>query len=236
MFSDGRKIEVTESTWESSSVRSMIEEQAQRDRARLNGSGDSVFLYFMEAFYSYLASVSSGEVPSPEDAIALPDEDLDGWFLSVVSVNPEGFVKVDRADTGEITFRDGSTYTIISSYLPSVTLRRARLEAEALKREADPEHPRDVFAVYLYPVLASCTIGEVPLPPPDEIRSGWPEMEIYKWRDAVEAVNPHLFGSDEKRTVQEEKELTKKKERPRRRLSLGSRGSSKIPETTSRAK
>lgn len=236
VFTDGRKIEVSESTWETSSVRSMIEEQAKRDRARLNGSGDSVFLYFLEAFYSYLASVSSGEVPGPEEAFALPDEDLDSWFLQVVKVNPEGFVKIDRDLTGEVTFRDGSKYTIISSYLPSVTIRRARLETEALKKEPDPEHPRDVFAVYLYPVLASCTIGETPLPPPDEIRSGWPEMEVYKWRDAVEAINPHLFGSNERKTVEQEKELTKKKEKPRRRLSLGSDRSFGIQETTSRAK
>lgn len=221
-FSDGRKVEVFESTWESSTLRSRITETARANQARLNGSGDPDFLFFIEEFYSYMASCTSGDVPSPEEAYTLPDTDLDGWLLAVIEVNPESFIKIDRTARGEVTFRDGTRFEIVSSYLPSVSIKRKRLETEGLKKEPDPNNPKDVLSVYLYPILAACSIGEIPSP--DEIRQGWPEMELYKWRDAIEEINPHLFGSTVEageRSLQEEKALEKKKERPRRR----SRGS-----------
>lgn len=214
-FSDGREITVSESTWESASIRSRIEETSRARRSHLNGSGDPVFFFFVETFYSYLASCSSGAIPSEEEAYILPDPDLDSWYQAVISVNPESFIKVDLSQKGEIVFRDGSRFTIISSYLPSVVMKRARLEEEALKREEDRSNPKDIFGVILYPILAACTLGE--LPPPDEIRKSWPELEIYKWRDAVEEVNPQWFGSPEaveERSLQQSQELEKKKERP----------------------
>ena len=210
-LSDGRKMEVSESTWESASIRSRIEEQARTDRARLNGSGDPVFLFFLETYYSYLASVSSGDVPSAEEALALSNPDLDAWYLAVVDVNPDSFVKFDRHKTGEVSFRDGSRFEIVSSYLPSVTMTRVRLEEEALKREPDRNNPKDIFGVYLYPLLASCSQGDIPSA--EVVRSTWPESEIYKWRDEVEAVNPQLFG--EAVSVEETKALEKKSSRRR---------------------
>jgi hypothetical protein len=215
IFSDGRTLQVSESTWESSSIRSRYEEQARSDRARLNGSGDPTFLFFLESFYSFLASCSSGDVPGPEEAFALTDEDLDRWYRTVTEVNPESFLKVDYDKTGEVTFRDGRSFRIVSSYLPSVLLRRSRLEEEGLKKEADPKNPKDVFAIYLYPILASCSIGDIP--DPEEIRSTWPETEIYKWRDAVEEINPHLFGSNGAQVAKESQDIQKKREkRPRK--------------------
>jgi hypothetical protein len=217
-FSDGREIEVFESTWESSSMRTRIEEKARADKARLNGSGDPVFFFFLETFYSYLASCSRGSVPAAEEAYTLPDPDLDGWLLSVIEVNPESFVSVDRSRKGEVSFRDGSRLEIVSGYLPSVTMRRARLEEEALKREEDRNNPKDVFSVYLYPILAACSIGD--LPSAGEIRSSWPEAEIYKWRDAIKEINPHWFGSTEEteaRTMEEIRAVEKKSKQPRRR-------------------
>lgn len=230
-FTDGREIEVFESTWESASIRSRIEERARSDRSRLNGSGDPTFLFFMETFYSYLASCSRGAVPEAEEAYTLPDEDLDRWYLSVVEVNPESFIRVDRTARGEVEFRDGSRFEIVSYYVPSVILRRMRLEEEALRREPDPNNPKDVFAVYLYPILASCTIGE--LPGPQTVRETWPELEIYKWRDAVADVNPQLFGDVEKLASQETRAVEKKSKKPRRRSRDGSGASSVHPETMS---
>lgn len=215
-FEDGREITVSESTWEASAARARIEEQARADRTRLNGSGDSVFLFFLETFYSYLASCSSGPIPSPEEAFRISETDLDQWYETVVSVNPENFIKVDRAARGSVTFRDGSGLEIVSSFLPSSVMRRVRLEDEALRLEEDKENPKDVFRVYLYPVLGSCSRGD--LPSAQEVKSNWPEVEIYKWRDAVSEVNPHLFGSTEeieKRTAQESKTLEKKRGRSR---------------------
>lgn len=222
LFSDGREVEVWESTWETASKRSSMEERAKADKLKANGTGDPVYFYFCEAFYSYLASCSTGSVPSDREALELSDSDIDGWFLSVVSVNPENFLPVDYEKKGEVVFRDGSSFEIVSSFLPSVTMRRIRLEEEALKAEADRNNPKDIFAVYLYPLLASCSRGEIP--GAQEVRKTWPESEIYKWRDAVEEINPHLFGSSkdaQARTAEQEKEVEKKsvKSRPRSRAS-----------------
>ncbi len=219
-FSDGREVEVFESTWEAGEARAAIEARAKAEKAKLNGSGDPVYFYFLESFYSYLSSCSSGSVPTETEAFGLSDPDLDAWYLATVEVNPESFLPVDFKKRKEVVFRDGSILTIVSSYLPSVTMRRVRLEEEALRREEDRDHPKDVFGVYLYPILASCSIGEIPSP--EEIRSTWPESQIYKWRDAVEEVNPHWFGSSEdmkSRTLQETQEVEKKRDKSRRKSS-----------------
>lgn len=207
---DGREISVFESTWEASANRTRIEETARADRLRLNGTGDPVFLFFLEVYYSYLGSCSSGSIPSPEEAFSLSDRDLDHWYRSIVEVNPEGFKKIDFDLTGEVVFRDGASFRIVSAFLPSVTMKRVRLEEEGLRKEADREKPKDVFSVYVYPLLASCSIGEIPSP--EEVKT-WPEVEIYKWRDAVEQVNPHLFETAEERALdqaRENKEVSKK--------------------------
>lgn len=217
-FSDGREVEVWESTWETASKRSAMEERSRAEKAKLNGTGDPVYFYFLEAFYSYLASCSTGPIPEAAEALSLPNPDLDGWYLAVVDVNPESFTPVDYSRKGEVVFRDGSAFSIISSYLPSVTMRRVRLEEQALQKEEDREHPKDILSVYLYPILASCSIGEIP--PADEIRSTWPESEIYKWRDAVEVINPQWFGSSEAaadRTLAEVQEVEKKSVKSRQR-------------------
>jgi hypothetical protein len=215
-FQDGRELKVLEASWDRASLRSTIEEQARADKTRLNGSGDPVLLYFKEVFYASLASCSLGNVPSAEEALSLPDQDLDSWWLSVVEVNPETYARVDRAVEGIVEFRDGSSFRILSGYLPSVTMRRLRLEAEALGREEDREHPKDVFSVYLYPILASCSIGDIPSA--EEIRKTWPEAELYKWRDAVEQINPQWFSSDIQigTPAQAESELKKKERRPKK--------------------
>lgn len=229
-FADGRSIELFESTWESSSIRARIEEDARAQRAKLNGSGDPVFFFFVETFYSFMASCSRGDVPGPEEAYTLPDEELDRWYEAIIEVNPESFIKADRSRRGEVSFRDGSRFEIVSSHLLSVTMRRARLEEEGLQREPDRNSPKDVLSVYLYPILASCSIGS--LPTVEELRQ-WPEMEIYKWRDAIEVVNPHLFGSSDELSTQESKEITKKKERRRVKSRASSSDSSSLQVTMS---
>ncbi len=217
-FSDGREVEVWESTWETASNRSAMEERSRAEKAKLNGTGDPAYFYFVEAFYSFMASCSTGTVPEAKEALSLSNEDLDGWYKAVVDVNPESFILVDYEKRGEVVFRDGSVFEIVSSYLPSVTMRRVRLEEEALRKEEDRDNPKDIFGVYLYPILAACSVGEIP--GPSEIRSSWPESEIYKWRDAVEAINPHLFGTPEqvqKRTMQEVQEVEKKSAKSRKK-------------------
>jgi hypothetical protein len=215
-LSDGRKIEVHEASWDIAAARSAQEEQARAKRLKLNGSGDSYSLYFEENFYSILSSHSTGEIPLLEEAIGLPAEDVDGWFLEIVRVNKESFIEADREAEGRAEFRDGTIFRIVSAYRPSVTMRRFKLEEEALSKEEDRDHPKDVFSVYLYPILASCSIGEIPSS--SDVRD-WPESEIYKWRDAVKAINPQWFGDPG--TIQTAESNEKKSGRSRKR-SLGS--------------
>lgn len=197
-LSDGRELRVLEASWDRASARSAIEEQARADKARLNGSGDPVLLYFKEVFYSSLASCSIGPVPSAEEALELPAQDLDSWWLSVIEVNPSVYAEVDRSAEDRVEFRDGSIFRIISGYLPSVAMKRLRLEREALSREEDPNNPKDIFSAYLYPILASCSINDFgSIPSAQEVRSSWPEAEIFKWREAVEKINPQWFGEIE---------------------------------------
>lgn len=223
-LTDGRELKVVEASWDRASARSSIEEQARADKARLNGSGDPILLYFKEVYYASLASCSIGSIPSAEEALELSAPDLDSWWLAVVSVNQSTYAEVDRSAEARLEFRDGSIFRIISSYLPSVTMKRLRLEREALAREEDPDKPKDVFACYLYPILASCSIPESgELPSAQEVRSSWPEAEIYKWREAVQAVNPQWFGeieigSGSAQDLEKDPEL-KKKDRSRKKPS-----------------
>jgi hypothetical protein len=218
-LTDGRKLLVEESTWESAGKRSAMEENARAEKAKLNGSGDPVRFYFIETFYAYMVSCSTGSsLPDVFDALSLPDQDLDSWFEAVVEVNPDSFLQVDRSAESEVVFRDGSSFRIVSAYRPSVALRRVRLEEEALQKEADRDNPKDIFSVYLYPILAACSIGETPSP--DEIRSTWPETEIYKWRDAVKEINPQWFNTSEEeadRTLAQSQETQKKRGKSRKR-------------------
>lgn len=215
-LSDGREITVEESTWETASKRSAMEERTRAEKSKLNGSGDAILFYFVETYYSYMSSCSTGSFPDPLESLSLPDEDLDRWYEAVIEVNPEAFLPVDRSREGEVVFRDGSSFRIVSSYRLSVSMKRARLEEEALRKEEDRNNPKDVFSVVLYPILASCSIGDVP--DPETIRRTWPETEIYKWRDAVKEVNPQWFMSDEQLLEQAqavEKKRPKSRERSR---------------------
>lgn len=210
-LTDGRRFLVEESTWEHSGARSAIEESARAEKAKLNGSGDPVYFYFLEQFYSALISCSFGEIPTPEEALDLPSEDLDRWYEALAECNPGLFRPLDLSSESRVEFRDGTSFRLLSSSRPSVVMKRARLEEEALRREEDRDNPKDIFAFYLYPILAACSIGDVP--PPDEVRKDWPETEIYKWRDAVREVNPHWFMSAEEareKTLSESEEEKKK--------------------------
>src|SRR6185436_15001958 len=107
LFSDGREVVVEESTWETGDKKTAIEERSRVEKAKLNGTGDPIYFYFIEAFYSFLASCSSGPVPDAQEALSLSDQDLDGWYLSLVEVNPESFLPVDYSKKGKVEFRDG---------------------------------------------------------------------------------------------------------------------------------
>ena len=125
--SDGRTIVVSEFEWDMSMRLSAIKEQARQDRARLNGTGDALLLYFQEEIYSYLAACSAGDVPDPQPALELSEDYLDNWFFIVRELNPQMFDPYDGLP-GQVEFRDGSQLTIVSAYNPSSLLRAFRLD------------------------------------------------------------------------------------------------------------
>jgi hypothetical protein len=224
-FTDGREIVVQEANWDIAATRDQIRETALADKAKLNGSGDPELLYFHEVYYSYLASCSTGNVPDLHAAFGLAPVDLDGWYQVVMDVNPRWFTVTDQSIQEPIEFQDGLTLIIVSAYRPSAVMKRLHLELEA--ERADPGH-LDVFAWYIYPRLAGCTEGD--LPAASELRTQWPETEIYKWTDAARRINPHWFGSPqdaESRLQAETLTAEKKSARRPRKSSSSSRRSSK---------
>ncbi len=214
-FSDGRRVIVWEANWDIASVRDHIREEAIAERAKLNGHGDPELLFFQEVYYSYLASCSVGDVPNLQEAFRLPAAELDGWYQAVMDTNPSWFTETDLSAQETVVFRHGLQVTILSAYRPSVTMRRLHLEAEA--ERTDPEH-KDIFAWYVYPRLAGCSVGD--LPTADELRSSWPETEIYTWKDAAQRVNPDWFGGPQEtaervqsQTLEQEKKSGKRRKR-----------------------
>ncbi len=214
-FSDGRRVVVQEANWDIAAIRDRIREEASAEKARLNGQGDPELLYFHEVYYSYLASCSSGDVPDLQNAFHLPASDLDGWYQTVMDTNPSWFVEADQSAQEIVKLRNGLTLTVVSANRPSAVLRRLHLEVEA--ERADPGH-LDIFNWYIYPRLAGCTIGEIPTAA--ELRSAWPETEIYKWTDAAKRVNPRWFGGPQEtaerlqaETLQQEKKSNKRRKK-----------------------
>jgi hypothetical protein len=217
-FSDGRQVIVQEANWDIAAVRDRIVEEVIARRGELKEKGDPELLYFHEFYYSSLASCSTGDVPDLQSAFHLPADDLDGWYQAVMDTNPQWFLETDQSAQEVVTFRDGRTLTVISANRPSVVMRRLHLETEA-ERNAPDKRKIDVFAWYIYPRLAGCTVGDIPSA--DELRREWPEAEIYKWTDAAKRVNPRWFGSPQESAerLQTETLQQEKKRKGKRRKS-----------------
>lgn len=189
------KLTVWEANWDQSSMPSKIAEEARKLRASQNGSGDPYLLSFHEVVYPWLAAYTTGEeVPSPSQAFQLSDDDLDLWYLAVRSANAELF-EGNLPEPTQVTFRDNSSFTVVSAYLPSSLRKLLILDAQAHQYLED--HPEEVHSfarMKVYAKLACCTRG--PIPSYLEIGE-WPAMELQKWYEAVLRTNPHLFLSSE---------------------------------------
>jgi hypothetical protein len=217
-FSNGSQITLWEANWDLAMLRDEIASSARADKAKLNGKGDPVLLYFQEEIYSYLAGCS---VPAPalEESFRLSDEDLDAWYEAAREVNPGLFSDAETAQQ-VVTFGDGSQITVLSANRPSVLRRLSRLDAQ-VSQEAPSENIRtETFRVLYYPKLAACSIGDVPSP--QEARVDWPEAELNHWYEAVYAVNPEWFKPLEQIAEQNQARAQKAEKKRKRRPAKSS--------------
>jgi hypothetical protein len=189
------ELTVWEANWDQASMPDKLAEEARKLRLSLNGSGDPDLLSFQEVVYPWLVAYTTGkEMPTPREVYALSDEELDVWHQAVRCTNPSIYPEALPEPT-QVTFRDGSSVQVVSSYLPSSIRRLIILDNLAYKELKD--HPEDMngFARRkVYAKLACCTLGAYPLY--KEIGE-WPASELDKWYEAVLRTNPHLFLSSE---------------------------------------
>ncbi len=89
VFSDGSVLIVQEESWDCA----MLLEEMER-QARENPSDDPKTQLFRQMFYPKLAACSSGDVPSEEEARAMPSEQLDKWYEAAKRVNPKWFAAI----------------------------------------------------------------------------------------------------------------------------------------------
>lgn len=186
----GSSLIVWEASWETSMAQSAMETEARTLKEKLSGSPDPDRLYFHEFIYAPLAAASTGEVPTLDQAFELPSSELDAWYEVVREVDPENYGE-ERTVPETVTFRDGSTLTILPAYLPSVMMRLHRLEREAEALPASESVTTETFRQIYWPRLAACSIGD--LPTMEEARTQWPTSELDKWYQAARRVNPQLF-------------------------------------------
>jgi hypothetical protein len=218
-LSDGRSFTIHEANWQMATDRQEFEESARQEKAKLNGSGDPDKLFFMERIYPILASCSIGEnVPTSDDAITLPEDDLDNWFFAVRDLNPGWFPEIPDPIEDSFQFRDGTELQIKSILRPSVQIRLQKLETQTDKGQETGKAITEVFRILYYPKLAACSIGAIP-----SIMEAldYPESELNNWYNAVNRVNPTLFMSLEAIAEENKKaaESTEKKTRKRRKRS-----------------
>jgi hypothetical protein len=187
-FSNGDSLVVWQATLDISMSRAEIEEQARSDRAKLNGSGDKELLFFHEVIYPGLAAASEGDVPAVADAFRMTPTDWDAWHLAVAEVNPRWYtIHEYRQEEVEIS---GRKITVLS-LRPSVMMRRVHFEREAEKGPALLSPRREAFRIVQYPMLAGCSIGDVPSF--DEALKEWSEDEMQAWYEPARRLVPEWF-------------------------------------------
>lgn len=214
---NGLILTVWESSWDSSMAMSAIEAEARTAREKANGTGDPEFFYFWEKIYPTLAALSTGDVPSPEEAFKMDPYELDHWFEAAREVDP-ALLGDQVIEPEVVTFRDGSSITVLPDYLPSVLMRLHRLESEVEAGTPMNDVSAETFRILFYPRLAACSTGDVP--GMDEARSEWPTSELDKWYNAARRVNPTLFLPLEEIALenrQKAEEAQKKRPRSRRK-------------------
>lgn len=187
-LSNGREITVSENDWDMSRSLNRLTKEAEQS---VNG-GTSGMDYFRRHFYPMLSAVSSGDVPTVEEAYALPRAELDAWYMAVWRMNPDWFSETppDNFSVESVTLRDGSILEIVEAKgRPSFVIRLAELEEYALLYPYD-EADAQIFMSVFYPKMAASIVGE---PPAEDDMRHWPSSEINKVYEAAKRANPEWF-------------------------------------------
>lgn len=96
-FSDGSKLTVSQANWTIASKLTRLEAAARERPAE-----DEDAQVFRQYMYPKLAAATvAGDMPTEDEARAMPTAELDKWFLAVREVNPEWFIS--SADVDEAT-------------------------------------------------------------------------------------------------------------------------------------
>lgn len=212
-LSNGLSLVIWQANYDMSLDRETIEQQAQEDRARLNGTGDKLLLFFQEIIFSSLSAFSTGSVPSLDEAFKLPPEDLDKWHLEIANLNP-GFYVVREYKEKQIEI-GGRKITVLSNR-PSVMLKRVSLEAQAEKEPMLDNPKKEFFRVSQYPRLAGCSIGDVPTM--QEALTDWTIEELDQWYQSAREVLPAWFLTNEELVQKETEQQKEDKKKSRKRV------------------
>jgi len=205
---DGEKITVAEAGWDYSFKFTELEKELL---PKLQDSDQSeTFKFFLNNYYSLMASCVVGDVPSAEEAFRMPRTYLDNWYLAVWELNEDiiGKPYVKTLESEEVTFRDGNTIHIFKAEgLPSFIIKLVELEEYANKHPIEDDPQGQLFQLMFYPKMAAACNGST-IPSAEEARS-WPRAELNKWMSASRRMNSEWYV-----TAQPEiEETNKKKER-----------------------
>jgi hypothetical protein len=212
-------ITVSEATWSSEFIRSQLVEEAkkieeQQKKAKEVGQIqeiDKTLGYFRSELYPLMACCVAGQVPSAEEAYALPRTKLDEWYLAVWRLNPDMFTLGYHEGSSEVVqFRDDTTITIYENRgLPSFLLRLFELEQHALDHPLEDTQAQ-VFQSSFYPKMAGCVNGSKI--PDVQTALTWPQSELNKWFTAARRLNGDWFTAlDQASQAAADETRTKKK-------------------------
>jgi hypothetical protein len=208
-----RKIVVSEAGWDYTFRFDATDKEIQQKLRDPNHN--DVFKFFCTNYYSLIASCAEGEVPTAEEAFALPRLYLDNWYLTVWELNEEiiGSPCIKELESEKVTFKDGEyLYVFRSSGLPSFVLKMVELETYAVQHPVENDPQGQMFCSIFYPKMAGACNGSV-VPNALTVRN-WPRSEIAKWLDASRRLNPEWYAVSEE-TQKEKVSQTKKKARKR---------------------
>jgi hypothetical protein len=217
-----KKILVSEAGWDYTFRFSEIEKTLEVYLADSNYN--DTFKYFCKNYYSLMAScVVEGDLPTPQEAYALPRLYLDNWYLTVWELNEEimGIPCPKDIQHEEINFRDGSKVYVWESHgLPSFVLKLVELENEAFAHPLEDDPQGQLFVSLFYPKMAASCNGSSDVPEATAVRS-WPRGEINKWLEASRRLNPDWFKVVTEITPEAKEEVVKEKAKKARKRSGG---------------
>ena len=214
-LAEGKTITITESGWDFSFRFDELEKAMQKLETK-----DKVFKFFCVNYYPLLASCVEGNLPTPQEAFALPREILDQWHLAVWKLNPDLYAdELHEPKREQVKFRDGFKITLEESIgRPSFLLRFYELELQAEEHPLQDDERGQVFQLIFYPKLAACCITNS-LPPAEVVRH-WPRTEINHWMTASRELNPDWYATPEEK-VEQKIQTTEKKKKVSRKRSHG---------------